>query len=870
MLDEVSARRHSNGQTIVGSLKRNAINLGFAGALLILVLTAIASLQGIAGLRERIRLIEYSQQVQLQIEELLTAFAEARVSWRNLLAGGRDDIANFEAAAQSIAVKISSLQSLISDNAAQQARLTQLASALTGDLAAMRESIHGRASGALSDPADVLRALAGNRLSIAEITRVAMQMRSEEQALLLRRGPQVDKQARETVTLIFVGNIVSLLMLIGAFSLLCRDVAERRSAEKKLQDSNLFLDSVLENIPNMIFIKEARDLRFVGFNKAGEQLLGYSRKEMLGKNDYDVFPAEEADHFVATDREALAGHQLVDIPEEEIRTKGGAVRVLHTRKIPLLDEKGVARNLVGISEDITLQKQAQEALRRSEERFRLIVEGAIDYAIFMLDPDGLIVSWNAGAQRIKGYQAAEIIGQHFRRFYPREMAERSFPEHELAMAAAQGRFEDEGWRVRKDGSTFWANVVITALRDEHGALRGFSKISRDLTERKQQEERLQQSEERLRLLIEGVSDYGIIMLDPEGLVSSWNTGAQQIQGYTAEEVIGLSFSIFFTEDDLAAGRPQLALREARSQGRLADEGWRVRKDGSRFWAQVVITSLYDAQGTVRGFAKVTRDASVHRRVAALEEEGRQTHEFLAMLAHELRNPLAPIRNAATLLHATSIGMEQLAWCRDIIDRQVTHLARLVDDLLDISRITSGKIRLERTPVDIHVIIAQGIESTRAAFDAKQHFVEAKLASGAIRVDGDITRLSQVVVNLLNNAAKYTPKGGLIQVSSAREGEYVVVKIRDSGIGISAHLLDKVFDLFIQGERALDRSEGGLGIGLTLVRRIVAMHGGRVEAASGGIYPMVAAPGRSRACSERNHARPIRSAGREGPARTGGG
>src|ERR1700674_266474 len=237
MLDEVSARRHSNGQTIVGSLKRNAINLGFAGALLILVLTAIASLQGIAGLRERIRLIEYSQQVQLQIEELLTAFAEARVSWRNLLAGGRDDIANFEAAAQSIAVKISSLQSLISDNAAQQARLTQLASALTGDLAAMRESIHGRASGALSDPADVLRALAGNRLSIAEITRVAMQMRSEEQALLLRRGPQVDKQARETVTLIFVGNIVSLLMLIGAFSLLCRDVAERRSAEKKLQDS---------------------------------------------------------------------------------------------------------------------------------------------------------------------------------------------------------------------------------------------------------------------------------------------------------------------------------------------------------------------------------------------------------------------------------------------------------------------------------------------------------------------------------------------------------------------------------------------------------------------------------------------------------
>jgi PAS domain S-box-containing protein len=796
-------------------------------------MAAIASYQSITHLRERVRLVEHTQQVQLQIEELLAAFSEARVVWRDFLANGAGDIANFEAAAQSIPGKIGSLQSLTGDNLPQQARLTQISSVVNRDLAAMRDNIGRTASGALSDPADILRTLNGNQLNIAEVTGLAMQMKSEEESLLLTGGPQVERQASETVTFIVVGSILSLFMLIGAFGLLRRDVAERRSAEKKLQDSNVFLDSVLENIPNMIFIKEAGSLRYVGLNKAGERLLGYSRKEMIGKNDSDFFPANEADQFLARDREVLAGGEMVDIAEEEIHTKDGALRVLHTRKIPLRDEKGVVRNLVGVSEDITIHKQAQEALRRSEERFRLIVEGAVDYAIFMLDPNGLIVSWNAGAQRIKGYQAAEIIGRHFRLFYPREVAERGYPEQELAIAAAQGRFEDEGWRVRKDGSTFWANVVITALRDEHGALSGFSKISRDLTERKQQQERLQQSEERLRLLIEGVSDYGIVMLDPEGRVSSWNTGAQRIQGYTAEEVIGQSFSLFFTEDDLAAGRPKRELEEARSKGRVADEGWRVRKDGSRFWAQIVITALHDPQGAVRGFAKVIRDATVHKRVEALEEEGRQTHEFLAMLAHELRNPLAPIRNAANLLHSASIGAEQLAWCRDIIDRQVTHLARLVDDLLDISRITTGKIKLERTPVDINVIVAQAIESTRAAFAAKQQTLKVNLDPGAIRVEGDITRLSQVIVNLLNNATKYTPKGGLIEVNSAREGEYAVIKVRDSGIGIPAHLLDKVFDLFIQGDRTLDRSEGGLGIGLTLVRRIVTMHGGRVEAASAG-------------------------------------
>jgi PAS domain S-box-containing protein len=483
--------------------------------------------------------------------------------------------------------------------------------------------------------------------------------------------------------------------------------------------------------------------------------------------------------------------------------------------------------------DITERARADKKLRRSEELFRLMVENVIDYAIFLLDPKGLIVSWNAGAERIKGYRAEEIIGQHFRIFYPPD-AEPGYPESELRMAAARGRFEDEGWRLRKDGSRFWANVVITALRDEQGNLRGFSKITRDLSERKRQEERLKQSEERSRLLIEGVKDYGIFMLDPQGRVSSWNAGAERIKGYKAEDIIGESFSRFYTEEDLASGKPERELELARNQGSTKDEGWRMRKDGSRFWAQVVITSLYDQHGTLRGFAKVIRDASEQKRIAVLEEEGRHIQEFLAMLAHELRNPLAPIRNAATIMNSTAVTASQLSWCREVIDRQVAHLARLVEDLLDVSRITTGKIKVDKEPLDINFVLTRAIESSRAMLEAKQQSLEVSITKEPMRVLGDVTRLEQVILNLLNNATKYTPEGGRIRVSAETEDAHAVIRVRDNGIGMPHKLLGKVFDLFMQGDRALDRSEGGLGIGLSLVRRIVFLHGGKVEAASAGV------------------------------------
>jgi PAS domain S-box-containing protein len=471
---------------------------------------------------------------------------------------------------------------------------------------------------------------------------------------------------------------------------------------------------------------------------------------------------------------------------------------------------------------------------RDDEPYRRLVETVPDYAIFMLDPEGRVVSWNEGGRCIKGYEADEIIGRHFSAFYPQAAIDRGWPQHELDTARRLGRFEDEGWRVRKDGTRFWANVVITALRDSDGIHRGFSKITRDLTERRRHEEILRQSEERFRLLLEGVEDYAIYMLDPDGRVTSWNAGAQRITGYRAEEIIGQSFERFYLPEDVDAGRPAEELRTAALNRRAQDRGWRIRKDGSRYWADVVVTPLHGDDGTLRGFAKVTRDLSEQKRMEGLEEQGRHLTEFLAMLAHELRNPLAPIRNAVAIMAMKSDPSPQLAWCRDVIERQTVHLTRLVDDLLDVSRITRGKLRMQCGTMDLNTAVHRAVEAARPLIDSRHHDLHVELPEEWIPINGDMTRITQVIINLLNNAAKYTPQGGEIAVQARTDGGDAVVRVKDNGVGIAPQHLDQVFDLFAQGERTIDRSEGGLGIGLTLARRIVALHGGSVSAHSEGV------------------------------------
>ena len=495
-------------------------------------------------------------------------------------------------------------------------------------------------------------------------------------------------------------------------------------------------------------------------------------------------------------------------------------------------------------------------LVESEERFKLLVESVRDYAIFMLDPDGFVLTWNTGAERFKGYRADEIIGQHFSRFYPPETLKGGLPAHELEVAKATGVFEDEGWRVRKDGSLFWANVVITAMRDSHGELVGFAKVTRDLTQRRAHEEDLRRSEERFRLLVEGVSDYAIFMLDPNGKVATWNVGAERIKGYTASEIIGQHFSVFYPEEARESRWPEHELQVASEKGSFEDTGWRVRKDGTWFWANVTLTALRDDTGRLLGYAKLTRDLTAAKRVEAMEFANQQREEmleaernarmaaqrairvkdeFLATLSHELRTPLGAILGWTQVLlrEDTPKGAEEQKRAIEIIDRNARAQVKLIDDLLDLSRIMAGKIRLDLHPVSLASVVEAAVHSAMPAAQAKGIRLKSILGSSQDIVSADSTRLQQVVWNLLTNAIKFTPKEGQVQVLLQRVNSHLELSVSDTGIGIPAGYLPHVFDRFSQRDSSTTRAFSGLGLGLAICKQLVELHGGSIRAASQG-------------------------------------
>ena len=475
----------------------------------------------------------------------------------------------------------------------------------------------------------------------------------------------------------------------------------------------------------------------------------------------------------------------------------------------------------------------------------LLVNSVVDYAIFVLDPGGVVVTWNAGAERLNGRTADEIIGEHLSTLYTEAECENGVPDRELAIAAAAGRFEDEGWRIRKDGTEFWADVVITALRGDDGRLVGFGVVMRDLTDRKHGEDSLRDSEQRFRLLVGSVSDYAIFLLDTDGFVSSWNAGAERLKGYRADEIIGRHFSTFYAAEDQRSGVPYEGLRTARDEGRWESEGWRIRKDGSRFWANVVITALRDDEGSLRGFAKVTRDLTERKlsedalrgvlereREAAesLREVDHMRRELATMVAHDLRGPVSVVQKLLDLLleEWDQLDDDQQRGFVERARRRVDILASLTDDVFDLSLIDAGSLEVTIERVDLGAIVDEMIDDANATglSGAVTGHVDPNVIACA-----DARRVRQILTNLLSNARKFSPDEAPVELVVKRDGEHAVVSVTDHGPGISAEDQQRVFERFVRLEG--HAREPGSGLGLFIARSLSEAQEGHVSIESDG-------------------------------------
>ena len=475
------------------------------------------------------------------------------------------------------------------------------------------------------------------------------------------------------------------------------------------------------------------------------------------------------------------------------------------------------------------------------DRYRLLIDAVTDYAIYMLDPDGNVVSWNPGARRFKGYEDHEIIGQHFSRFYTPEDKATELPARALRIARDEGRFENEGWRVRKDGSRFWAHVIIDPIiHPVSGRALGYAKITRDLSERKEQEEALRRSEQSFRLLVQGVTDYAIYMLDEAGTVSNWNAGAQRIKGYRADEIIGRHFSIFYTEEEREAKVWERALAAARSAGSYQTEGWRVRKNGERFWASVAIDPIRDDQGNVMGFAKITRDMTERRQsdqaLEATREALYQSQKMEALgqltggVAHDFNNLLNAVVGSLELLRKQVTDERQLGLIANAL-KGASRGITLTQRMLAFAR----KQDLQVTSVNVYDLIA-GMTDLLSRSLGPSIELETSFPTSLKPTAADPNQIELAILNLAVNARDAMPEGGKITISARNEtvasgstgplqpGEYVRLAVTDSGVGMDQETLAKASEPFFTTKGV----GKGTGLGLPMVLGTAAQLGGRLE------------------------------------------
>jgi diguanylate cyclase (GGDEF)-like protein/PAS domain S-box-containing protein len=535
------------------------------------------------------------------------------------------------------------------------------------------------------------------------------------------------------------------------------DIAARQRAEKLLQQSEQRTRLIIDTANDAFVGMDAEGIITI-WNAEAVRLFGWPREEAIGRllADTIIPPRYRQAHVQGLKRFLATGTgRLINkwIQIDAQHRDGREIRV-ELNVWPVRSDDTYLFN--AFIHDITERERAEKALHESEERFRLMISSVADYGIFMLDLEGRVMTWNAGAERMTGYRAEEVIGKHISIFYTTEDVEQDKARNELEIATTTGAFEEEGWRVRKDGTRFWTSIVLTPMRDDAGTLRGFCKVTRDLTERKRAEKALHESEERFGLMISSVADYGIFMLDLEGRVMTWNAGAERMTGYRTEEVIGKNISIFYTTDeDVKPDKTRNELEIATTEGVFEEEGWRVRKDGTRFWASIVLTAMRDDAGTLRGFCKVTRDLTERKRseemLAYLVQYDKLTGLPNRLVVHDgLALMLAQAQHSRTQIGCMFVDLDRFKNVNDTLGHNVGDnlLIQAAQRLLTcvrsgdiVGRVGGDEFVLVlanlNQPTDASLVAQKVTAAFAAPFDLDGHetYVSASLGIAAYPEDG---------------------------------------------------------------------------------------------------------------------------------------